>query len=145
MRTSINVFRVVAVFGVVVCAVYTIWNLLSGRSNAGAGGRVEWVGTVALGLTGILAILIAFYLSRSYKSQGGQLPEDRLDASIDDGDPEMGFFSPWSWWPLILAIAAGLGFLGLAVGVWIIAFGGGLLIIGLLGWVYEYYRRLFAR
>jgi len=29
--------------------------------------------------------------------------------------------------------------------MWIIAFGGGLLVIGLVGWVYEYYRRLFAR
>jgi hypothetical protein len=56
----------------------------------------------------------------------------------------MGFFSPWSWWPLILAAAAGLLFLGLAIGQWIIFFGGGLLIIALVGWVYEYYRRLFA-
>jgi hypothetical protein len=145
MRTSINLFRVIAAFAVIVCVVYTVWNVLSGVTNGGAGGRVEWVGTVALALTAILAIFIAFYLRRSFKSQGGQLPEDRLDASIDDGDPEMGFFSPWSWWPLILASAAGLGFLGLAVGPWIIAFGGGLLVIGLVGWVYEYYRKLFAR
>ena len=145
MRASINLFRIIAVFAALVCVVYTVWNLLSGNTNAGNGGRVEWVGTVALALTAILAIFIAFYLSRSYRSQGGQLPEDRLDASIDDGDPEMGFFSPWSWWPLILAISAGLLFLGLAVGQWIIFFGGGLLVIALVGWVYEYYRHLFAR
>jgi hypothetical protein len=106
---------------------------------------VEWVGTVGLTLTAVLAAFIAFYLGRSYRSQGGQLPEDRLDASIDDGDPEMGFFSPWSWWPIILGSAAALLFLGLAVGVWIIAFGGALLVVALVGWVYEYYRRLFAR
>jgi len=145
MRTSINLFRIIAVFAAVVCVVYTVWNVLSGATNAGTGGRIEWVGTVALGLTAVLALFVAFYLSRSYRSQGGPLPEDRLDASIDDGDPEMGFFSPWSWWPLVLAISAGLVFLGLAVGPWIIAFGGGLVVIGLIGWVYEYYRNLFAR
>lgn len=145
MRASINLFWIVAGFAVVACAVYTVWNLLSLDTNAGTGGRIEWVGTVGLGLTAIFAIFVAFYLSRSHRAQGGVLPEDRLDASIDDGDPEMGFFSPWSWWPLVLASAAGLGFLGLAIGPWIIAFGGGLLIIALVGWTYEYYRRYFAR
>ena len=145
MRASINLFWVVAAFAAITCAVYTVWNLFSGDTNAGSGGRVEWVGTVALGLTAILAIFIAFYLSRSHRAQGGVLPEDRLDASIDDGDPEIGFFSPWSWWPLVLAASAGLGFLGLAIGPWIIAFGGGLLIIALVGWTYEYYRNFFAR
>ncbi len=45
----------------------------------------------------------------------------------------------------MLAAAAGLGFLGLAVGWWIIAFGGGLLVIALVGWTYEYYRGYFGR
>jgi hypothetical protein len=145
VRASINLFWIVAGFAAIACAVYTTWNLLSDDTNAGHGGRVEWVGTVALALTCILAIFVAFYLSRSYRSQGGALPEDRLDASIDDGDPEVGFFSPWSWWPIVLATAISLGFLGLAIGPWIIAFGGGLLIIALVGWTYEYYRRYFAR
>jgi hypothetical protein len=144
MRTSINLFWIIAAFAAVACTAYTVWNVLSGSTNAGDGGRVEWVGTVGLALTAILAVFVAFYLSRSYRSQGGALPEDRLDASIDDGDPEMGFFSPWSWWPLVLASSAGLVFLGLAIGPWIIAFGGGLFIIAIVGWVYEYYRKLFA-
>ena len=145
MRTSINIFRIICVFFLIAAIVYTGWNLTPSSVNYRGGGRVEWVGTVGLVLCAVLAVFIAFYLSRSFRSQGGQLPEDRLDASIDDGDPEMGFFSPWSWWPLILASAAGLAFFGLAVGPWIIAFGGGLLVIGLVGWVYEYYRKLFAR
>jgi hypothetical protein len=145
MRTAKNLFWIIAVFAAVACIAYSVWNVLSSSTNAGNGGRIEPVGTTALALTSILAIFVAFYLSRSFRSQGGQLPEDRLDASIDDGDPEMGFFSPWSWWPLILASAAGLIFLGLAIGLWIIAFGGGLMIIALVGWVYEYYRKDFAR
>ena len=53
----------------------------------------------AIGLSGALSVLIAFYLARIHKRQGGELPEDRLDANIDDGDAEQGHFSPWSWWP----------------------------------------------
>ena len=145
MRASINLFWIVAAFAAIACAVYTVWNLLSFDTNAGSGGRVEWVGTVALGLTGVLAVFVAFYLSRSHRSQGGVLPEDRLDASIDDGDPEMGFFSPWSWWPIVLAGAVSLAFLGLAIGPWIIACSGGLVVIALVGWTYEYYRGYFGR
>src|SRR4051794_36350323 len=102
MRASINVFWVLAGFFALTLATYTIWALI-------VYGEPEWVGTVGLALVTIMAVFIGFYLSRSYRSQGGDLPEDRLDASVDDGDPEMGFFSPYSWWPLLLATAAALG------------------------------------
>ena len=92
----------------------------------------------------MLASFIAFYLSRSYKSQGGELPEDRMEANVDDGDPELGFFSPWSWWPLILGASAALMFLGIAVGFWICFVAVGLGGIALVGWCYEYYRGYFA-
>ena len=90
-------------------------------------------------------MFIAFYLGRVHSAQGGELPEDRLDANIDDGDPESGFFSPWSWWPIMLAGSAALLFLGLAVGIWICFIAVGIGLIALVGWVYEYYRGLFAR
>ena len=67
----------------------------------------------------VLAAFIAFYLGRVHTAQGAELPEDRLDANIDDGDPELGYFSPWSWWPFVLAAGAALAFLGLAIGFWI--------------------------
>ena len=79
------------------------------------------------------------------REQNGELPEDRLDANIDDGDAELGFFSPWSWWPILLAGWAALAFLGLAVGPWITFIGVPLALICLVGWVYEYYRGNFAR
>lgn len=75
----------------------------------------------------------------------GVLPEDRLDANIDDGDSEQGFFSPWSWWPILLAAGGALLFMGIAIGIWIAFFGAALTIISLVGWVYEYYRGNFAR
>ena len=88
---------------------------------------------------------IAFYLGRVHKAQGAELPEDRIDANNDDGDAELGFFSPWSWWPIILACGAALGFHGLAVGFWITFIAIPVVIIALVGWVYEYYRGNFAR
>ena len=96
-------------------------------------------------LAAVLSGFIAFYVGRVRAAQGGELPEDRLDANIDDGDAELGFFSPWSWWPIVLAGAAALTFLGLAVGTWISFIGVPLGVIALVGWVYEYYRGNFAR
>ena len=72
------------------------------------------------------------------------MPEDRPEADIDDADPELGHFSPWSWWPLVLGFAIGLAFLGLAVGVWIAIIGIPLVVIALVGWTYEYYRGNFG-
>jgi hypothetical protein len=138
MRVNINVLWVLAAFFAVADLAYSLWAF-------GTYGRLEWVGTIGIGLVAVMSVFIAFYLQRSFQAQGGPLPEDRLDASIDDGDPELGHFSPWSWWPLILAVAATLGFLGFAVGVWIAAIGVAVFVIAIVGWVYEYYRGYFAR
>jgi hypothetical protein len=108
-------------------------------------GKIEWVGSVALMLSTVLGAFLAFYLGRSHASQGGELPEDRLDGNIDDGDPELGHFSPWSWWPVMLGAGAALVMLGIAVGFWICFIGLAFTIICLVGWTYEYYRGYFAR
>ena len=60
--------------------------------------------------------------------------------------PEQGHFSPWSWWPVVLAAAAALvvprsrhrrrGSRSSA---------SPLLLVAIVGWVYEYYRGYFAR
>jgi hypothetical protein len=102
------------------------------------------VGTVGLTLTAVLAFLIAFYLRRVHAAQGGELPEDRVDANVDDGDAEQGFYSPWSWWPLILGASAAVVFLGLAVGVWLSIIGATVGIVALVGWTYEYSRGYFG-
>ena len=75
----------------------------------------------------------------------GDIPEDIPTAEIDDGDPEIGHFSPWSWWPMILAFGLAMMFLGLAVGVWIAFIGAPIVLIAIVGWQYEYYRNFFAR
>lgn len=146
MKANANLFLILAVFFFLADAIYIVWSTLypTHKTEQWYDG-VEWVGAVAIGLSGILSAFIAFYLGRIYKAQGGELPEDRTDAEIDDGDAEQGFFSPWSWWPIMLALSAGIVFGGLAVGFWLSFIGGALLIISVIGWQFEYYRGHFAR
>ncbi|MBC7442935.1 MAG: cytochrome c oxidase subunit 4 [Ramlibacter sp.] len=140
MRANVNLLWILTGFFALVATAYTVWGLIDPNQ-----GRIEWAGTLVLGLCSVFVAFVAFYLSRVHGAQGGELPEDRLDANIDDGDPEVGFYSPWSWWPILLAGSAALLFLGLAVGVWISIVALGIGIICLVGWVYEYYRGNFAR
>ncbi|MFE6255394.1 cytochrome c oxidase subunit 4 [Agromyces sp. NPDC057865] len=140
MRANVNMFWILAGFFGFSAILYGTWSAID-EVDPG----MEWAGTVALSLTTVLSAFIAFYLGRVHRAQGAELPEDRIDANIDDGDAELGFFSPWSWWPIILASGAALGFLGLAIGFWITFIAIPLVIIALVGWVYEYYRGNFAR
>ena len=145
MRANAILFLILAVFFWVADAAYIIWSIIDPVHTAKEWyDGVEWVGAVAIGLSGILSAFISFYLSRVHKGQGGELPEDRGDALIDDGDAEQGFFSPWSWWPVTLAGSAALVFLGIAAGFWIAFIGGAVLVVSLVGWQYEYYRGYFA-
>lgn len=102
------------------------------------------VGTTLLVLTGALAFLVAFYTLYTAKRVYPR-PEDRGDAEIDEADPEYGFFSPHSWWPLVVALGAMAIAMGLVFATWVIVFGVGVLMIGVIGWLFEYYRGEFAR
>jgi len=143
MRTNVGLWWVLSAFFFLVAVVYTWWNLVNNTGEVV--NRIEWVGTIALLFTSFMSLLIAFYVSRVHRAQGGELPEDRLTAEIDDGDPELGEFSPWSWWPIVLAFAAAIGMIGLAVGTWLMPIGIGVFVVAIVGWVYEYYRGYFAR
>ena len=138
MKASEILFWSLAGYFFVIGNLYAGWGLLQK-------GYIDWSGGTPLGLCAVLAALIAFFLNRTRKSQGGVLPEDRGDATIDEGDAELVQFSPWSWWPLVLAASAFLVFLGFAVGIWIAFIGAPLAVIGIVGWQFEYYRGYFAR
>jgi len=144
MKTNTNLWWLLAGFFLLVAIVYTWWNIIAYPDLAWYQ-AIEWVGTVALFFSVFMAALIAFYVSRVHKAQGGELPEDVLTADIDDGDPEMGEFSPWSWWPIVLAFSAALAMIGFAVGTFMIPIGLGVFVIAIVGWVFEYYRGYFAR
>lgn len=101
------------------------------------------IGTTALVMSGGLGFLVAFYLLYTSKRVFPR-PEDRLDAEIDEADPEYGFYSPHSWWPLAVGFSTFLIVLGLIFAVWIIVLGVSVLMISLVGWLFEYYRKDFA-
>lgn len=101
------------------------------------------IGTTALTLTGALAFLVAFYVLYTSKRVYPR-PEDRLNGDIEEADPEYGFFSPHSWWPLAIGLSAAIIGVGLIFAVWIIVFGVFLLFMSLFGWMFEYYRGEFA-
>jgi hypothetical protein len=138
MKTNINVMWVLTAYFVILTIVYTVWALIDTN-------EVEWVGTIAIGLSAGLSGFIGYYLQLVKKNQGGELPEDRLDAEIDEGDPELGHFSPWSWWPVTMAFGLGIVFLGISVGFWVAMYAVPLVLVALVGWVYEHYRGNFAR
>jgi len=140
MKSNIALFWIVTTYFVLIAGVYTFWNIA-------VHGRPEWAGSVAILLSAGLSGFIASYLTLAHKKQGGELIEDRLDSDIDDGDPEIGEFSPWSWWPIVLAFALAVGVIGLAIGgdFWLCFLALPLIPVAVVGWIYEYYRGNFAR
>jgi hypothetical protein len=145
MRVNTNLFIILGVFFWLADAGYIVWNLIELSDPNNGLRHLDWVGAVGMGLAGILAFFLAFYLGTTQRGLGAVLPEDRPDAAIDDGDPEVGHFSPWSWWPMLLALGAALAFLGLAVGIWLMFIGVPIAFLAIVGWQYEYYRGNFAR
>ena len=103
----------------------------------------ELVGATGLALTGGLAFLVGFYVLFTHR-RIGTLPEDTPDANIEDVDPDYGFFSPHSWWPLVVAFSVAVTAIGLAFAAWIVILGVGMLMLSLIGFVFEYYRGPFA-
>ena len=100
----------------------------------------DWTGTSALTMTTLLTLMISLYLG-FHAAKMDPRPEDRKDGEIADGAGELGFFPPYSWWPLWCALALGTVVYATALGAWwlmIIGFAIG--FITLCGWIFEYYR-----
>lgn len=99
----------------------------------------EPVGSVALFLLAGLGGLVGLYLAVVGRRIDPR-PEDNPFADVSDGAGDVGVYSPWSWWPLVLGIAVGLLFLGLAIGWWLSAIGVVIGVIGLVGQLFEFSR-----
>ncbi|HET6562776.1 MAG TPA: cytochrome c oxidase subunit 4 [Marmoricola sp.] len=96
-------------------------------------------GTSALVMTTLLAMLVTFYLA-FHASRMEPRPEDRIDAEIADGAGELGFFPPFSWWPMWCGLTLATIVFGLAMSAWWLAIiGAGFGVVALSGWVFEYY------
>lgn len=132
MKTEWRVFSIVAAFLLAACFVYAGW-------TRGVTGRVEWIGSVALFLSFLLCAMCGgffWFISRRIDPR----PEDRPDADIADGAGEIGFFSPGSYWPFGLGLAAMIAGLGLALWmVWLLVAGLAAVIFAACGLLFEYY------
>ena len=99
----------------------------------------DWTGTSALTMTMLLAGMVTLYLG-FHAARMDPRPEDRKEAEIADGAGELGFFPPYSWWPLWCAMTAATIVFGIATGAWWLAIiGAGFGAVALSGWVFEYY------
>jgi hypothetical protein len=103
----------------------------------------EIVGSTVLALSGALAFLVGFYILYTSRRVGVR-PEDDPYANIEDADPDYGFYSPHSWWPLAVGFGTFVTILGLVFAVWLLLLGVGLLMAATIGLVFEYYHGSFA-
>ena len=126
MKVEALIFNLITVFCVVAAVVYGVWSR-------------EPIGTTALALSAGLTSLIGgffWFVSRRIDAR----PEDLKDAEIADGAGELGFFSPGSYWPFGIALAAAL--MGLALAFWypwLVLMAGVAIIITVGGLLFEYY------
>jgi hypothetical protein len=132
VRTEYKIFSGVAVFLFGAALVYGLWTF--GQTN-----RTEWVGTVALILSGLLCSMCGgffWFVARRIDLR----PEDRPDAEISEGAGEVGFFSPGSYWPVGLAAAAAVAGLGLVFWqFWLLGLGLVMVVFAACGLLFEYY------
>jgi hypothetical protein len=127
MRTEAKTFLYLVPWFVVVALVYALWS------------GWEPVGSLGILLVAGLSLMIGAYfvvLARRIDPR----PEDNPEGNIEEGAGDQGVYSPWSWWPLLIAAAAALVFLGLAIGWWMVYVGTAFGMLALVGWVFEFSR-----
>lgn len=97
-------------------------------------------GTSALVMTALLAAMVTLYLG-FHAAKMDPRPEDRKNADISEGAGELGFFPPYSWWPLWCALALGVIVYGVALAAWwLVVIGFTIGAVTLSGFIFEYYR-----
>src|SRR2546423_10042926 len=118
MKSDYKCFALIAGFLIAMSLVYGYWTWGSSSPH-----HMEWIGVVALVLSGLLCSMCGGYfwfVARRIDLR----PEDRPDAEIADGAGEVGFFSPGSYWPFGLALAALVAGIGMVFwSPWLIAVG----------------------
>ena len=104
----------------------------------------EIAGTFALGLTGVMFLLIVGYVFIIGKKIDPR-PEDDKDAEIyQSAGAVNGFFPGSSIWPFWCALSLAVILVGAVFGGWISILGVGLGVWAASGWVFQYYRGDYA-
>ena len=135
MKAEAWIFAICTVFLVLVTPAY--WFVTDSDEHGVSG---DWTGTSALVMTTLLTLMVTLYLGFHAKKMDAR-PEDRKDGEIADGAGELGFFPPYSWWPLWCGASLAVMVLALAMTAWwLVIIGGVLGALALSGLVFEYYR-----
>ena len=126
MKVEARIFEIITIFFFLAAIVYGLW-------------AREPVGIVGLTLTGGLSLIVGTYF-RFVARRLETRPEDNPDAEVADGAGDLGFFSPGSYWPFGLAVAAALTGISLAFfQIWMIVISGALVVIMVGGLLFEYH------
>ncbi|GGP41166.1 MULTISPECIES: cytochrome c oxidase subunit 4 [Streptomyces] len=126
MKIQGKMFLWLSAFILIMAVVYGVWS----KEPAGATALVMAFG---------LSVMIGFYLAFTARRVDAGAQDDK-EADVADDAGELGFFSPHSWQPLSLAVGGALAFLAIAMGWWLLYFSAPLILVGIYGWVFEYYR-----
>ncbi|NMO03366.1 cytochrome c oxidase subunit 4 [Gordonia sp. TBRC 11910] len=132
MKIEARLFELLTGFFFLCGIIYAVATTLASKGT-------EWAGVTALFFTGGLTLISGTYF-RFVARRVEIRPEDYEEAEIEDGAGELGFFSPGSWWPLLLALSAAFFAVGFAMGNWFIVIPGACFVIfSAGGLVFEYH------
>ena len=133
MKIEARLFEILTVIFGVITVIYAVLTSMFAK------GGIEWAGTTALALTAGLTLIVGTFF-RFVARRLDTRPEDYEDAEIADGAGELGFFSPHSWWPILIALAFSTAAVGAALWLpWLIAAGIAFVLASVSGFVFEYY------
>ena len=129
MRVESRIFELLTIFFFVVGTIYLILSH-------------EPAGSAGLYLTGGLSLIVGTYFRFVARRLEAPRPEDNPAGEISDGAGDVGFFSPGSYWPILLAGAVALTGISLAfMYFWAVAISGILVVMAVGGLLFEYHIR----
>ncbi|MFI1967793.1 cytochrome C oxidase subunit IV [Streptomyces cinnamoneus] len=126
MKIQGRMFIWLSVFILAMAIVYGVW-------------AKEPAGATALFLAFGLTIMVGYYLAFTARRVDVGAQDDK-NADVADDAGELGFFAPHSWQPLSLAVGGALAFMSICFGWWLMYFSAPVILVGLFGWVFEFYR-----
>src|ERR687889_2008567 len=126
MKVESRIFELLTIFFFVVGVIYVVL-------------AQEPAGSAGLFLTGGLSLIVGTYFRFVARRLEAPRPEDNPAGEISDGAGDVGFFSPGSYWPVILAGAVALTGVSLAfVYFWAVAISAILIVMAVGGLLFEY-------
>ncbi|MCR5977213.1 cytochrome c oxidase subunit 4 [Gordonia jinghuaiqii] len=132
MKIEARLFEMLTAFFFLTGVAYTLFTAFTSKG-------LEWVGAVGLFFAAGLTLIVGTFF-RFVARRVEIRPEDYEDAEIEDGAGELGFFSPHSWWPILIALGASTFAVGFATGnFWLAIFAAVAIMGAAAGLVFEYH------